>query len=108
MGGAKRYKPRVDATFANAFGSLPQSGVVLSLVENGGAAGQDEAREADVHSLLCFSLQRSARKVLAWLSASWETAVSTIVYVCGDATVRNAGDKWRRRTGSSIKWQLLI
>ncbi|TNM85155.1 hypothetical protein fugu_009333 [Takifugu bimaculatus] len=40
--------------------------------EDGGAAGQDEAREAHFHSLLCFSLQRSARKVPARLSASWE------------------------------------
>lgn len=89
------------------FGALPQSGAVLSLVEDGGAAGQDEAREADFHSLLCFSLQRSARKVLAWLSASWKTTVSIIFNLCGDATLRNVGDKRGCSTGSCC-FQLFI
>lgn len=61
----------------------------LSLVENGGAAGQDEEREADFHSLLCLSLQGSAGEVLTWLPASRETTVNRIIYLCGVTAFRN-------------------
>lgn len=74
--------------------------LLSSLVENGGAAGQDEKREADFYSLLCLSLQRSAREVLTGLSASWQTPVSRTFYLCGDATLINVECKWDCCAGS--------
>lgn len=63
------------------FGACHNLVVFSFLVENGGASGQDEKREADFHSLLRLSLQRAAREVLTGLSASWQTPVSFICVV---------------------------
>lgn len=90
-GEAKRYKTEIWLQLLRLlFFGLQQSGGCFScLVENGGAAGQDEKREANFHSLLRLCLQRSAREVLARLSASRQTPVSRTCCLCGDAALIN-------------------
>lgn len=107
-GGSKEVETQIWKQLLQQFFSACHNLMLFfSLVENGGAADQDKKREADFHSLLCFSLQRSARKVLTRLSASWQTPVSRTFFLCGEATLINVECKWDWCIGSWFKWQLL-
>ena len=92
LSGVQRGKQRginwdLDAAFAGLFLACHNLALFFSLVENGGAADQDEKRKADFHPLLRLRLQRSAREVLTRLSASWQTPVSRTFDLFGDAVL---------------------